>query len=83
MDPVALPPRAGAQGEACGLMAIKAAISAKGEANSRKIVLVRSRRMGQIRPLLRARGLRCGRFLRALDPAEVEKSSGPMSRLSC
>src|SRR6201993_1403471 len=40
MDAVALPPRAGAQGEACGLMAIKAAIAAKREAHCRKFVLV-------------------------------------------
>src|ERR1700758_3453899 len=40
MDAVALPPRAGAQGEACGLMTIKAALAAKGEAHLRKIVLV-------------------------------------------
>jgi glycine dehydrogenase subunit 2 len=40
MDAVAMPPRAGAHGEACGMMAIKAAIAAKGEGETRKIVLV-------------------------------------------
>ncbi|MGH6799898.1 MAG: aminomethyl-transferring glycine dehydrogenase subunit GcvPB, partial [Methylocella sp.] len=40
MDAVAMSPRAGAHGEACGMMAIKAAIAAKGEARARKIVLV-------------------------------------------
>ncbi len=34
MDAVAMPPRAGAHGEACGMMAIKAAIAAKGEVGS-------------------------------------------------
>ena len=34
MDAVAMPPRAGAHGEACGMMAIKAAIAAKGEGDS-------------------------------------------------
>jgi glycine dehydrogenase subunit 2 len=40
MDAVALSPKAGAHGELCGMMAIKAAIAAKGEAATRKIVLV-------------------------------------------
>jgi glycine dehydrogenase subunit 2 len=40
MDSVAIPPRAGAHGEACGMMAIKAAIAAKGQGETRKIVLV-------------------------------------------
>jgi glycine dehydrogenase subunit 2 len=37
---VALSPKAGAHGEACGMMAIKAAIEAKGEGATRRIVLV-------------------------------------------
>jgi glycine dehydrogenase subunit 2 len=40
MPAVAMPPKAGAHGEACGMMAIKAAIEAKGEGAFRKIVLV-------------------------------------------
>jgi len=40
MKAVALPPKAGAHGELCGMMAIRAAIAAKGEAQTRKIVLV-------------------------------------------
>lgn len=40
MSAVALSPKAGAHGELCGMMAIRAAIAAKGEAGSRKIVLV-------------------------------------------
>lgn len=39
MEAVALSPKAGAHGEACGMMAIKAAIEAKGEGDRRRIVL--------------------------------------------
>ena len=39
MSAVALSPKAGAHGEMCGMMAIKAAIAAKGEAETRKVVL--------------------------------------------
>ncbi len=38
-EAVALSPKAGAHGEMCGMMAIKAAISARGEAATRKVVL--------------------------------------------
>ncbi len=40
MDAVAMSPKAGAHGEACGMMAIKAALMASGEAATRKVVLV-------------------------------------------
>lgn len=40
MEALALSPKAGAHGETCGLMAIKSAISARGELATRKIVLV-------------------------------------------
>jgi len=40
MKAVAMSPKAGAHGELCGMMAIKAAISASGEAATRKVVLV-------------------------------------------
>lgn len=40
MTSVALSPKAGAHGELCGMMAIKAAIEAKGEGATRKVVLV-------------------------------------------
>ncbi|VFU07474.1 aminomethyl-transferring glycine dehydrogenase subunit GcvPB [Methylocella tundrae] len=40
MPAIAMSPKAGAHGEACGMMAIKSAIAAKGEASTRKIVLV-------------------------------------------
>ncbi len=39
MTAVALSPKAGAHGEMCGMMAIKAAIAARGEAATRKVVL--------------------------------------------
>jgi glycine dehydrogenase subunit 2 len=40
MEAVAMSPKAGAHGEACGMMAIKAAIAAKGEGAQRNVVLV-------------------------------------------
>ena len=40
MPAVAMSPKAGAHGELCGLMAIKAAVEARGEAATRRIVLV-------------------------------------------
>src|ERR1700730_8275989 len=40
MDAIAMAPRAGAHGEACGMMAIRATIAAKGEGGTRKTVLV-------------------------------------------
>ncbi|HEX2510735.1 MAG TPA: aminomethyl-transferring glycine dehydrogenase subunit GcvPB [Microvirga sp.] len=40
MTAVALSPKAGAHGELCGMMAIKAAIDAKGEGETRTVVLV-------------------------------------------
>ena len=40
MDAVALSPKAGAHGEMCGMMAIRAAIEARGEAATRRKVLV-------------------------------------------
>ncbi len=40
MQAVAMSPKAGAHGELCGMIAIKAAIAAKGEAETRKVVLV-------------------------------------------
>jgi glycine dehydrogenase subunit 2 len=40
MGAVAMSPKAGAHGELCGMMAIKAAIEAKGEGKTRNVVLV-------------------------------------------
>ncbi|MCA3605920.1 MAG: aminomethyl-transferring glycine dehydrogenase subunit GcvPB [Methylobacterium sp.] len=39
-EAVAMSPKAGAHGELCGMMAIKAAIEAKGEGETRRVVLV-------------------------------------------
>ena len=40
MAAVAMSPKAGAHGELCGMMAIKAAIEARGEGATRRVVLV-------------------------------------------
>jgi len=40
MPAIAMSPKAGAHGEACGMMAIKAAIAARGEGATRNVVLV-------------------------------------------
>jgi len=40
MSAIAMSPKAGAHGELCGMMAIKAAIEARGEEKTRKVVLV-------------------------------------------
>jgi glycine dehydrogenase subunit 2 len=40
MSAIAMSPKAGAHGELCGMMAIKAAIEARGEAQTRRFVLV-------------------------------------------
>jgi glycine dehydrogenase subunit 2 len=40
MSAIAMSPKAGAHGELCGMMAIKAAIEARGEAETRRFVLV-------------------------------------------
>jgi len=40
MSAVAMSPKAGAHGELCGMMAIKAAVAARGEQKTRKVVLV-------------------------------------------
>src|ERR1700731_2654326 len=80
MDAVAMSPRAGAHGEACGMMAIKAAITAKGEDEARKTVLVPESAHGtnpasaagagfEVRPVpARPDG--------TLDPAEVKNRLG-------
>ncbi len=80
-EAVAMAPRAGAQGEACGLMAIKAAIAAKGEATSRKVVLVPDSAHGTNPASATAVGFEVrvvpARADGTLDPAEVKKRLGP------
>ena len=81
MPAVALSPKAGAHGELCGMMAIKAAIDARGEGAMRRVVLVPQSAHGtnpatasligfETRPVpARADG--------TVDPAEVRKLVGP------
>ncbi|MBY0612900.1 MAG: aminomethyl-transferring glycine dehydrogenase subunit GcvPB [Beijerinckiaceae bacterium] len=81
MAGVALSPKAGAHGELCGMMAIKAAIAAKGEQASRTVVLVPDSAHGtnpataaligfSVKPVpARADG--------TVDPEEVRKLAGP------
>jgi glycine dehydrogenase subunit 2 len=81
MEAVAMSPRAGAHGEACGMMVIKAAIAAKGEGQTRRIVLVPESAHGtnpasaagagfEVRPVpARTDG--------TIDPAEVQRQLGP------
>ncbi len=81
MPAVALSPKAGAHGELCGMMAIKAAIEAKGEGETRRIVLVPDSAHGTnpataaligfvVKPVpVRDDG--------TVDPAEVQKLVGP------
>ncbi len=81
MPAVALSPKAGAHGELCGMMAIKAAIEAKGEGETRRIVLVPDSAHGTnpataaligfiVKPVpVREDG--------TVDPAEVQKLVGP------
>ncbi len=53
MPAVAMSPKAGAHGELCGMMCIKAAIEAKGEGATRTVVLVPESAHGTTRPPLR------------------------------
>ena len=81
MPAVAMSPKAGAHGELCGMMAIKAAIAARGEAATRTVVLVPDSAHGtnpatavligfSVRPVpARADG--------TVDPEEVARLAGP------
>ncbi|GGC62776.1 putative glycine dehydrogenase (decarboxylating) subunit 2 [Chelatococcus reniformis] len=81
MPAISLSPRAGAHGELCGMAAIKSAIAAKGEAATRKVVLVPDSAHGT-NP---ATAAMVGMPVRAVpvradgtvDPAEVAKLVGP------
>ncbi len=88
MSAVALSPKAGAHGEMCGIMAIKAAIAAKGEAETRKVVLApefgawhqsghrRGARLFGARPFPPGRTASC-------IPTRSRRRSAPMSPRSC
>ncbi len=81
MAGVALSPKAGAHGELCGMMAIKAAIAAKGEAASRNIVLVPESAHGTNPATAALIGFSVkpvpAREDGSVDPEEVRKRIGP------
>ena len=87
MQAVALSPKAGAHGEICGMMAIKAAIAARGEAATRKTCWCRNPRMAPIRPPPRCSASSCARSRPARTesstPKRSSRCSGRMSRRSC
>jgi glycine dehydrogenase subunit 2 len=81
MQAVALPPKAGAHGEACGIMAIKAAIEARGEGATRRIILVPDSAHGTNPATAALMGFDTrsipARSDGTVDPAEVQKRIGP------
>jgi glycine dehydrogenase subunit 2 len=81
MDTVAMPPRAGAHGEACGMMAIKSAIAARGEGDARKIVLVPESAHGTNPASAAGAGFEVrsvpARSDGTIDPAAVKERLGP------
>ena len=81
MSAVAMSPKAGAHGELCGMMAIKAAIAAKGEAGTRKVVLVPESAHGTNPATAALIGFEVravpARADGTVDPAEVAKLAGP------
>jgi len=81
MDAVAMTPRAGAHGELCGMMVIKAAIVAQGEGSSRKIVLVPESAHGTNPASAAAAGFSVrtvpARADGTIDPNEVKVRLGP------
>jgi glycine dehydrogenase subunit 2 len=81
MDSVAMPPRAGAHGEACGMMAIKSAIAARGEGKTRKIVLVPESAHGTNPASAAGAGFEVrsvpARSDGTIDPAAVKERLGP------
>ena len=89
MPAVALSPKAGAHGELCGMMAIKAAIAARGEGATRKTSCwCRNRRMAPIRRHRRAARLFGARRARrrrtaSCTPTRSKPRSARMSRRSC
>ncbi len=61
MQAVSLSPKAGAHGELCGMVAIRAALEARGEASTRRTVLVPDWPMEQTQPPPPCSALRCAR----------------------
>jgi glycine dehydrogenase subunit 2 len=81
MQAVALSPKAGAHGELCGMMAIKAAIDARGESATRRIVLVPESAHGTNPATAALVGFETrsvpARADGTVDPVEVQKRVGP------
>ena len=81
MPAVAMSPKAGAHGELCGMMAIKTAIAAKGEAATRTVVLVPDSAHGTNPATAALIGFRVEsipvREDGTVDPAEIRKALGP------
>jgi glycine dehydrogenase subunit 2 len=81
MASVALSPKAGAHGELCGMMAIKAAIEASGEGATRKVVLVPDSAHGTNPATAALLGFSVravpARADGTVDPVEVRKLMGP------
>ena len=81
MEGVALSPKAGAHGELCGMMAIKAAIAAKGEQATRTVVLVPDSAHGTNPATAALIGFSVkavpARADGTVDPDEVRKLAGP------
>ena len=70
MSAVAMSPKAGAHGELCGMMAIKAAIGARGEAEARRVVLVPDPLTARTRRRRRSSAFQCDRFpLARMEPS--------------
>jgi len=81
MSAVAMSPKAGAHGELCGMMAIKAAIAARGESATRTVVLVPDSAHGTNPATAALIGFTVEAIpVRAdgtVDPADVEAMLGP------
>ncbi|MDQ0394961.1 aminomethyl-transferring glycine dehydrogenase subunit GcvPB [Labrys monachus] len=81
MPAVAMSPKAGAHGELCGMMAIKAAIAARGEGETRTVVLVPESAHGTNPATAALIGFTVepipARPDGTVDPADVRKALGP------
>ena len=88
MPAVAMSPKAGAHGELCGMLAIKAAIAARGEGATRRIVLVPDSAHGTNPATAALLGFTvetvpAERRRRRRSPKRAKPSSGRMSPRSC
>jgi len=87
MPAVAMSPKAGAHGELCGMMAIRAALVARGEGATRTRILVLNPRMAPIRRRRRCCNTRSMRSRPRRTVVSISRpssrSSDPTSRRSC